>query len=112
MNITDEIERLSKLHKEGTLSDSQFEQAKSKLLTVQQAPPGANYEILPDGRKRFLKATGIDIVISIILPVWGLAVGGYAYFGKGETKRGATMMIIGAIVLVLCIIGSFAPQQH
>lgn len=112
MSITDELERLSKLHTDGTLSDIEFEQAKSRLLSQSQAPPGANYEILPDGRKRFLKATPVDIIVSIILPFWGLAIGGYAYFGKGETKRGATRMIIGAIVLFLCIIATFAPQQR
>ena len=33
MNITDELERLGRLHKDGTLSDAEFAQAKSKLLT-------------------------------------------------------------------------------
>jgi hypothetical protein len=32
MNMTDELERLSQLHKDGTLSDEEFAQAKSKLL--------------------------------------------------------------------------------
>ena len=71
-------------------------------------PPNADYEILPNGRKRFLKATGLDIVISIFLPGWGLIVGAMAFLIKGEKKRGATMMIIGAIVLFLVIIsGNF-----
>ena len=32
MNMTDELERLGKLHKDGALSDAEFAQAKSKLL--------------------------------------------------------------------------------
>ncbi|MGA2798793.1 MAG: SHOCT domain-containing protein [Thermoguttaceae bacterium] len=32
MNITDELERLDKLHKDGALSDEEFDQAKDKLL--------------------------------------------------------------------------------
>jgi hypothetical protein len=33
MNITDELERLGRLHKDGTLSDDEFAQAKSRLLS-------------------------------------------------------------------------------
>jgi hypothetical protein len=62
----------------------------------------------PDGRKQYLKATGLDIAISILLPGWGLIVGAMAFFIKGEKKRGATMMIIGAIILFLVIVtGNF-----
>jgi len=45
-----------------------------------------------------LKATVVDIIISVILPGWGLIVGALAFFAKGEKKRGATMMIIGAFI--------------
>ena len=34
MNITDELERLGQLHKDGTLSDEEFAQAKNKLLNA------------------------------------------------------------------------------
>ena len=33
MNITDELERLSRLHQTGALSDIEFTQAKSRLLS-------------------------------------------------------------------------------
>jgi hypothetical protein len=33
MNMTDELERLSKLHKDGSLNDEEFAQAKRKLLS-------------------------------------------------------------------------------
>jgi len=74
------------------------------VVPAQQPPSNADYEMLPSGRKRFLKATGVDILISIFLPGWGLLVGGWAFFVKGEQKRGATMMIIGGIILFLVII--------
>ena len=32
MNLTDELERLGKLHKDGVLTDDEFAQAKDKLL--------------------------------------------------------------------------------
>jgi len=32
MNLTDELERLGKLHQDGTLNDEEFAQAKNKLL--------------------------------------------------------------------------------
>ena len=35
MNISDEIKRLHELHQAGALSDSEFEQAKAKLLNAQ-----------------------------------------------------------------------------
>jgi len=74
------------------------------VVPAQQQPSNADYEVLPNGRKRFLKATGVDILISIFLPGWGLIVGAWAFFVKGEQKRGATMMIIGGIILFLVII--------
>jgi len=44
------------------------------IVPAQQPPSNADYEMLPTGRKRFLKATGVDILISIFLPGWGLAL--------------------------------------
>ena len=62
-----------------------------------------DYEILPNGRKRLLRATFLDIIISIILPGWGFIIGAFALLIKREKKRGATMMAIGVGVLVLII---------
>jgi hypothetical protein len=61
------------------------------------------YEILPNGKKRYTRATGVDIVFSIFLPLWGVVIGGIAAL-RGETKRGATMMLIGAIALSVFIL--------
>lgn len=45
MNMTDELERLSKLHKDGSLNDEEFAQAKRKLLSqpAESAPPKQDY---------------------------------------------------------------------
>jgi len=112
-NIANELERLSKLNKDGILNDDEFAQAKSQLLTQPKTPPpNADYEMLPNGRKRLLKATGLDIIISFFLPGWGLLVGAIALFVKREKKRGMTMMAIGICSLVFYILtGQFSSNR-
>jgi hypothetical protein len=85
---------------------AELEKRGIRIVVVPVQPPASNadYEVLPNGRKRFLKATNVDIIISIFLPGWGLMVGAWAFFVKGEQKRGTTMMIIGGIILFLVII--------
>ena len=61
--------------------------------------PIPDCELTPSGRKRFLKATTTDIVISLILPGWGVIVGFIALL-KGESRRAATMIAIGICVFV------------
>ena len=61
------------------------------------------YEILPNGKKRYTRATTGDIVFSIFLPFWGIVIGGIAAI-RGETKRGKTMMLIGAVVLAIWVL--------
>ncbi len=62
----------------------------------------ADYELTPNGQKRFLKATTFDILISIILPGWGIIVGLIAFF-KGEKKRASTMIDVGICIILLSI---------
>ena len=61
------------------------------------------YEILLNGKKRYLKATTGDIVLSVLLPFWGLVIGGVAT-AKGEHRRGRTMMLIGVAGLIVAIV--------
>jgi hypothetical protein len=63
---------------------------------------GEDYELLPSGKKRYLKATWIDIVVSALIPLWGLVGGIYALF-KEEKKRGLTMITIGIAVGALSV---------
>jgi hypothetical protein len=87
------------------LDAARAELQKRGLRPVEAAPPPPNkdYEVLPSGRKRLLKATVLDIVISIFIPGWGIIVGAIALFVKHEKKRGLTMMIIGICALLLLI---------
>ena len=67
------------------------------------SPEETGYEILPNGKKRYLKATVGDIVFCIILPFWGLLIGGIA-LARGEAKRGLTMMPLGAALLMVIVL--------
>ena len=58
------------------------------------------YEILPNGKKRYLKATVGDYIFTILLPFWGLLIGSIAIL-RGEKKRGQTMFLLGVAVLIL-----------
>ncbi len=55
-----------------------------------------------NGRKRLSKATTGDIILSVLLPGWGVLIGLIALC-KGEKKRAVTMIAIGACVLALII---------
>jgi hypothetical protein len=63
----------------------------------------ATYVVLPNGEKRYLRATNGDIALSILLPLWGVVVGGIAA-SRCEKARGLTMMSIGAAGLVALMI--------
>lgn len=59
----------------------------------------------PLWEERRLKATAGDIVLSLALPLLGIAIGVMAVF-KNERKRGFTMMSVGvASSVVLVILG-------
>ena len=60
------------------------------------------YEVLPNGKRRYIRATGIDMFISGIFPIVGLIIGAMALV-RGERQRGLTMMGI-AIVLTLIVV--------
>ena len=55
-----------------------------------------------DDRKRLSKATTGDIILSVLLPGWGVLIGLIALC-KGEKKRAVTMIAIGVCVLALVI---------
>lgn len=68
MNITDELERLSRLHKEGALSDVEFAQAKSKLLVSQEErPPSEPDRTLGEAANRYVSFQMVMAVIGIII---------------------------------------------
>jgi hypothetical protein len=65
MNITDELERLSKLRKDGTLNEEEFAAAKGRLLGQERDPaPRAN----PSGQSTDqFGASELLIVVAVIL---------------------------------------------
>ncbi len=80
------------------------------LPVPEASPPPRNFdhEILPDGRKRFLRATMVDVLVSLFLPSWGLIVGFMALL-KGEGKRGLTMMGLGIVSVAVVV---YLRQRH
>lgn len=73
-------------------------------------PPTLDYAYTPDGKKRYLKATVGDIILSVILPFYGLAIGLIALC-KGEKARAFTMLTIGVGVLGLLVLSSLLPHR-
>jgi len=71
MNITDELERLSKLHKEGALSAEEFAQAKRTLLVSQEArPPSEPDRTLGEAANRYVSFQMVMTVIGIIIALF------------------------------------------
>jgi hypothetical protein len=66
MNMTDELERLSKLHKEGTLSDEEFAKAKRKLLG-QESEPVQRDNSVNEAADRFMSLQVVVFGIAAIL---------------------------------------------
>lgn len=58
------------------------------------------YQVLPNGKKILKNASLIDIILSIIIPIFGLIIGIYALI-KGEKKRGFTLLGIFALYCVI-----------
>jgi hypothetical protein len=75
MNVTDELERLSKLHKDGTLSDEEFAQAKSKLLSQP-----AESE-LTERDDSLGKAANRYVLLQIVMAVIGVIIFVIVLFG-------------------------------
>ena len=63
----------------------------------------ATYVVLPNGTKRYLRATTGDIALSILLPFWGLVIGGIAA-SRCEKNRGLTMMSVGTASLIVFVL--------
>jgi hypothetical protein len=68
MNMTDELERLGKLHKDGTLSDEEFAQAKGKLLnqSAESEPPQRD-NTLGEAANRYVSFQMVMAVIGVII---------------------------------------------
>jgi|HubBroStandDraft_6_1064221.scaffolds.fasta_scaffold1275007_1 hypothetical protein len=82
MNMTDELERLSKLHNEGTLSDEEFAKAKRKLLG-QEIEPVQRDNSTNEAVDRFMSLQvvvfGIAAILFLIL-LFGIVLPRTHYF--------------------------------
>jgi hypothetical protein len=77
MNITEELERLSKLHKDGSLSDDEFAQAKSALLTSQERRESPS----PEPDRTLGEAANRYVSFQMVMSVIGLIVFLFFFFG-------------------------------
>ena len=59
--------------------------------------------ILENGKKRYTRATAIDIILSIVIPIIGPVFGLIALIKK-EYKRGWTMIAIGLVHIIIRVI--------
>jgi hypothetical protein len=66
MNMSDELERLSKLHKEGTLSDEEFAKAKSRLLGQEREPIQRDNSV-NEAADRFMSLQVVLFIVGVIL---------------------------------------------
>ena len=67
----------------------------------------AGYRLLPDGSKHYLRANLFDYIACIILPGFGVIYGAYAFFKRGEHKRGKSMMLLGAFINVCELVSMY-----
>ena len=58
------------------------------------------YVVQPDGTKKYIRATVGDVVMSVVLPLYGVLIGLIA-LAKGESRRAGTMMLLGAVFIVV-----------
>jgi hypothetical protein len=72
MNITDELERLSQLHRDGALDDVEFAQAKSRLLSENISEPPSDRS-LGEAANRY-------VTFQIVMGVLGLIVALIIFF--------------------------------
>ena len=66
--MTDELERLGQLHKDGTLSDEEFAQAKSKLLNQpDESQPAERDNSLGEAANRYVSLQMVMSVVGVII---------------------------------------------
>ncbi|MGD1083213.1 MAG: SHOCT domain-containing protein [Verrucomicrobiota bacterium] len=88
MNLTEELERLSQLHKDGTLSDDEFAQAKSKLLNQPgESQPAERDNSLGEAANRYVSLQMVMSVVGIIIFLIILFGVILPHMGGGPTVR-------------------------
>ncbi len=67
MNITDDLERLSQLHRDGTLNDMEFAQAKSRLLSESQPSEPQSGRSLGEAANRYVTFQMVMAVVGTVV---------------------------------------------
>jgi hypothetical protein len=69
MNLTDELERLGRLHKDGTLNDEEFARAKQKLLNepAREQPVEPRDNSLGEAANRYVSFQVVMSIIGLII---------------------------------------------
>ena len=78
MNITEELERLGNLHKDGSLSNEEFALAKEKLLNQHES---GLLDTFKDNDNSFGKAANRYVTFQIVMAVIGFIVFLIVFFG-------------------------------
>lgn len=75
-------------------------EAANQIQSIETKKP---WIILENGKKRYTRATAIDIILAIVIPVIGLVFGLVA-LAKKEYKRGWTLIAIGLVHVAIRLI--------
>lgn len=78
MSMSDELERLDKLHKDGTLSDDEFARAKQKLLSQEneiRPAPVPDQRTGPAANQDFVFPLVMILVVVLLLVVFLVGFG-------------------------------------
>ena len=81
MNMTDELERLSRLHKDGTLNHEEFAQAKNKLLSQSAESPPVEGARSCDEEARRRKIVVCSVIGAIIFLFLFMAIWSHTHRG-------------------------------
>lgn len=85
MNMTDELERLSRLHKDGSLNDEEFAQAKRKLLSQPAGSEPSRQDQSPGEASNPYAAMEIGLVVIgvllLLIFLFGVALPHWSHHG-------------------------------
>ncbi|GAB3391476.1 PspC domain-containing protein [Massilia agri] len=113
MNLSDEIKRLHELHQAGALSDAEFEQAKTRVLSSSPASPGVNL----DKNGESVIGSNLNTLRRSRLDRWlGGVCGGLALATGVETWLWRLMFVLftltfGFGVAIYVLLWIFVPEE-
>ena len=115
MNLSDEIKRLHELHQAGALSDAEFEQAKTRVLSSASAPPGPGVNLNKNGES--IVGSNLNTLRRSRLDRWlGGVCGGLALATGVETWLWRLMFVLftltfGFGIAIYLLLWIFVPEE-